>query len=153
MCGIFTDTIPGAGPLEWNALLDPHASAVVYRAPVPKLRSVGLDVTLKVTMPAAEVRQRFEHPRLRPVLDFAEVWFRQADKITFHDPLAATTIFNPAVCAFEPGKITIDLDKEPGRTLWQPGSALPGSAPSTQSVAMTVNPAAFFEEYFGVFKA
>jgi purine nucleosidase len=148
MCGIFTDTIPGAGPLEWNAMLDPHASAIVYRAPVPKLRSIGLDVTLKVTMPAAEVRQRFNHPRLTPVLDFAEVWFNQADKITFHDPLAATTIFNQEIVTFEPGRITIDLDKEPGRTLWRPGVV-----GSSQSVGLNVNAAKFFEEYFGVFKA
>lgn len=148
MCGIFTDMLPGAGPLEWNAMLDPHATAIVFRAPVPKLYSVGLDVTLKVTMLAQEVRQRFKHPRLRPVLDFAEVWFSQADKITFHDPLAATTLFNPEICAFEPGRITIDLDQEPGRTLWAPDADEP-----VQAAALAVDPDKFFAEYFGVFKA
>ncbi len=150
MCGIFTETIPGAGPLEWNAMLDPHATAIVYRAPVPKFKSIGLDVTLQVTMPAAEVRQRFDIPMLRPVRDFAEVWFAHADKVVFHDPLAATTIFNDNIVTFEPGTVTIDLYKEPGRTLWQPQA--PGQPESTQSIGMQVSPPRFFEEYFGVFE-
>lgn len=150
MCGIFTDTIPGAGPLEWNAMLDPQATAIVYRAPVPKFRSIGLDVTLKVSMAADEVRQRFDIPRLRPVRDFAEVFFSHAERLTFHDPLAATTIFNDRIVTFEPGTVTIDLDKEPGRTLWQPQAA--GQPETGHSVAMQVSPAQFFEEYFGVFE-
>src|SRR6266508_535894 len=32
MCGVFTDLSPKYGPLEWNAILDPHATAIVYRA-------------------------------------------------------------------------------------------------------------------------
>src|SRR5689334_14191927 len=68
MCGVYTDRIPNYGPLEWNAILDPHATAIVYRAPVSVHRSIGLDVTCQVTMDAAQVRQRFQTPLLRPVL-------------------------------------------------------------------------------------
>jgi purine nucleosidase len=45
MAGVFTHAIPSAGLREWNALLDPHATAMVYRAGARTHRSVGLDVT------------------------------------------------------------------------------------------------------------
>ena len=47
-----------------------------------RLSGAALDVTEQVTMPAAEVRQRFQTPRLLPVLDFAEVWFQGRPSIT-----------------------------------------------------------------------
>ncbi len=50
MCGVFTTHMPGAPRLEWNAMLDPHATAIVYRSPIVVHRSIGLDVTLQVTL-------------------------------------------------------------------------------------------------------
>lgn len=147
MCGVYTDRYPERRT-EWNAGCDPHATAIVFRAAVPTMRAIGLDVTLQVTLPAAEVRVRFgEIPLLRPVLDFAEVWFAGGHpSITFHDPLAAVTVFDDLVCAFERGTVTVDLEREPGRTIWQPdGPAAPHAA------AMAVDPVRFFANYFGVF--
>ena len=137
----------GAEPIEWNAKLDPHASAIVYRAAPPLHRSIGLDVSMRVRIPAAEVRRRFQVPLLRPVLDFAEVYFRDADEIIFHDPLAAVSIFDDAVCEFVPGTVQIDMQKELGRTIWTAGEA-----GSQHQVARTVNIERFFEDYFAVFK-
>ena len=146
MCGVFTDLSPALGPLEWNAMLDPHATAVVYRAPVKVHRSIGLDVTTQVTMDAAQVRQKFQALLLRPVLDFAEVWFQGADRITFHDPLAATTIFDDTICTFEPGDVQIELSDEQrlGQTCWHPGAE-----PNHHEVALQVSPERFFDHYFG----
>lgn len=148
MCGVFT-TRTVETPLEWNAMLDPHATAIVYRAPTPIHRSIGLDVTCRVTMGAAQVRQKFQTPLLRPVLDFAEVWFQNADKITFHDPLAATTIFDDSICAFERGNVEIEVSDEKllGQTRWQPAAD-----PGRHEVALDVRPERFFEHYFGVVK-
>lgn len=148
MCGVFTTkTVDTA--LEWNAMLDPHATAIVYRAPVPVHRSIGLDVTCRVTMPAAQVRQKFQTPLLRPVLDFAEVWFQNADKITFHDPLAATTIFDDSICVFERGNVEIEVSDQKllGQTRWQPGAQ-----PGRHEVALDVSDKHFFEHYFGTLK-
>jgi inosine-uridine nucleoside N-ribohydrolase len=133
--------------MEWNALLDPHATAIVYRAPVRIHRSIGLDVTMRVTMDAAQVRERFQTRLLRPVLDFAEVWFQHTDKITFHDPLAATTIFDPSICTFERGNVQTELTAEQrmGQTVWMPG----GDSPRHE-VALGVSTERFFEHYFGV---
>jgi len=145
MCGVLSNRVKEK---EWNALVDPTATAIVYRAAPPIHRSIGLDVTLQVTMPADEVRQKFQTPLLRPVLDFAEVWFKKAGDITFHDPLAATTIFDDAICGFERGKVEVELksDRLAGATLWTPDPKGP------HEFATTVNSARFFEHYFGFFK-
>lgn len=133
---------------EWNIILDPHASEIVYRARPPYHRSVGLDVTTQVTMDAGEVRQRFQDGLLRPVLDFAEVWFTRAPHIVFHDPLAATVIFDKQICGFEQGQISIELRDEDmlGKTHWSPGTG-------AHEVATTVDAARFFEHYFNVLSA
>lgn len=147
MCGVFFDG--KNSDLEWNAKLDPAATAIVYHAVPPFHRSVGLDVTLKVTMPADEVRQKFQTPLLRPVLDFAEVWFKNAKMITFHDPLAATTIFDESICEFEQGRVEVELksDHLAGATLWYPKDSA-----GHHQIATTVHTSRFFEHYFGFFK-
>ena len=148
MCGVFTNRRPGVGPLEWNALVDPHATAIAYETAVGMHRSIGLDVTTQVTLPAAEVRERFRHPLLRPVLDFAEVWFAERPHITFHDPLAAVTIFNKEVCSFERGRVSVEVTSArfAGHTQWTPDPKGP------HEVALDVDAKAFFNEYFSVFK-
>jgi purine nucleosidase len=153
MCGVFTNQRAGVGPLEWNAMLDPLATAIVYRAAARIHRSIGLDVTTQVTMPAAEVRQRFQVPLLRPVLDFAEVWFQHVDRITFHDPLAAATIFDDGICTFVRGRVDVELksDRLLGMTHWS-GVSKEITLPSgPHEVALEVNPQRFFEHYFSVF--
>lgn len=149
MCGVFTNRLAGVGPLEWNAKLDPAATAIVYRAQPAIHRSIGLDVTCQVTMPAAEVRERFQAPLLRPVLDFAEVWFRDRPTITFHDPLAATTIFDEAICGFDRGRVEVELKSErlAGMTHWTADAAGP------HEVALSVDARRFFEHYFSLFPA
>lgn len=150
MCGVFTDKAlwKPTPQREWNALNDPHATEIVYRANVRRHRSVGLDVTTQVTMNVQQFREKCQIPLLHPVLDFAEVWFRKTETVTFHDPLAAATIFNDAICTFTPGTVHVELaNKElEGMTYWD------ASSPNPQhEVALAVNPEAFFEEYFRVF--
>jgi purine nucleosidase len=143
MIGVFTDQLAGVGPLEWNAICDPHAAAIVYRATPTVHRSVGLDVTSQVTMKAHEVRERFQLPLLRPVLDFAEVWFKERDTITFHDPLAAVTLFDDQICTFKRGQVDVELMNPHvmGMTLWQEGEG-------PHEVALDVKADLFFTHYF-----
>jgi purine nucleosidase len=146
MCGVYRQP-RDTDPTEWNARLDPTATAIVYHAAVKTHRSIGLDVTRQVTMPASAVRERFQAPLLRPVLDFAQVWFKHADTVTFHDPLAATTIFDESVCGFERGQVTIELGDEQlaGTTRWT------ADPHGNHEVALTVKPERFFEHYFSFF--
>jgi inosine-uridine nucleoside N-ribohydrolase len=132
--------------VEWNVKLDPHASAIVYRADVSIFHAVGLDVTMKVQMNAAEVRRRFDTPLLHPVLDFAEVWFMQRPEITFHDPLAAAIIFDERICTFEQGLVTVDLaeGESQGRTDWHPGAG-------KHEIATSVDTSRYFDHFFSVF--
>jgi purine nucleosidase len=107
---------------------------------------VGLDVTLQVQMDAAEVRRRFQTPLLRPVLAMAEVWFQSRPVVTFHDPLAAVSIFAPDVCTYTRGQVDVELlsPQLGGMTYFHPDAAGP------HEVALGVNPEQFFDEYFGI---
>jgi len=148
MCGVFTNRLPGVGPLEWNAICDPYATAIVYDTPVAIHRSVGLDVTCQVTMKSDEVRKRFTSPLLQPVLDFASVWFENTDQITFHDPLAATTILDDKIGAFQRGRVEVELtsNRVKGMTHWNLDVER-----GSHEVAIEVDRDRFFEHYFSVF--
>lgn len=145
MCGVFTDRFPEK-QREWNAQLDPHATAIVYQTAVSQHRSIGLDVTLQVAMEKRQVLERFQAPLLAPVIDFAE--YRERDEIVFHDPLAATTIFDAQICQFTWGTVEVELcDKRLlGATYWHPNTPAP-----KHEVALEVDKERFFEQYFGVF--
>ncbi len=111
MCGVFTSRQAGVVPLnwDWNAICDPHAAAIVYRATTNIHRSIGLNVTSQVTMDVKQVREKFNCDDFRPVLDFAEIWFRRQNTITFHDPLAAATVFDDQICVFQKGTVDVEL--------------------------------------------
>lgn len=148
MCGQFGEKPVQWGNKEWNAMLDPEATAIVFKSAPPNLRSYGLDVTLQVVMPAEEVAQRFNRdPRLQLVLEFALVWFEKQKQMYFHDPLAAVSIFERNVCAMERGETTVELrdGDDKGRTRWRRD---PGGR---QEVAVAVEPADFFAAYFAPF--
>jgi purine nucleosidase len=130
------------GKPEWNIRCDPAAATAVFAAPVPRLRAVGLDVTRQVYMDADSFSARCTTPLLRPVRDFAAVWFAERDGLHFHDPLAAATVFDDEVCAFTRGEVTVAAD---GATAWRP------SAGGPHEVATSVLPDRFFADYFGLF--
>lgn len=149
MCGRFLDPPPkGYGPVEWNAVIDAHASTIVYRAPVRLHRSIGLDVTSRVTMTRDEFRLAFGDVHLfAPVLEWADIWFRDWPGTTFHDPLAAATIFEPDLCEYAKGHVEIDLTdgEQFGLTRWSPGE---DSSP--HAIATSVDPGRFFQHYCAV---
>jgi purine nucleosidase len=169
MGGAFA-TVPGP---EWNVLCDPDAAARVYAAPVASHRSVGLDVTTRVRMDAAAFRRRCTAPLLRPVADMAESWFADRPEITFHDPLAAATIFDPSLVSFVRGEVAVIHDGGPsaGVTTWRPGQSSRADEPGRvggpvpdgefdaasrtgwHEVAVDVAPAAFLDHYFAVVDA
>lgn len=148
MNGVFTNRLPGVGPLEWNAMGDPHATALVYNHSVAVHRSIGLDVTCQVCMDAAEVKRRFRADPLLPVLDFAEVFFQHAKFVTFHDPLAALTILDDKICGFESGHVEVELasDRLKGVTHWKSDADA-----GRHQVALQVDTQRFFDRYFSVF--
>lgn len=152
MCGVFTGRAGhGPGAKEWNALVDPVATALAYRRGAGKLLSVGLDVTTLCKLPAEECRSRFTHAggALGVVGEMAEVWFKHADRITFHDPLAATLLFAPELCEYQTGTVTVCVDETPfsGLTRWSGAAAADGPP---HSIAVSVDADRFFAHYFEI---
>lgn len=135
--------------LEWNILCDPHAAARVFAAPVPALTAVGLDVTEPCRMDAADCRLRFTRAggALALVAAMAEVWFRHAPAITFHDPLAAALIFEPSLCRTDAAQIEVELvsPHATGQTLH-----VPNASTKPHQIAVSVDPTAFFDHYFSL---
>jgi len=134
---------------EWNIICDPHAAAKVFAAPLPRLIAVGLDVTTKCPLDADECRRRFTAAAgpLAPVAAMAEVWFRHANRITFHDPLAAALIFDEILCTLQAGHVEVDLDgaSSPGQT-----RLIVDSEKRPHELAETVDSGAFFRHYFDI---
>lgn len=159
MGGVFTIHRPGVGPTEWNAMGDPHATAIVYNAPVPKHISIGLDVTTQCRLDADIVREKFRGGVLDVVRDMAEVWFRNTSVMTFHDPLAAVSIFEPDVCQYRRGRVSVELQSSRlmGYTYFDTDEILLGPADKPAEpdaphyVALSVDSKRFFEQYFSVF--
>jgi inosine-uridine nucleoside N-ribohydrolase len=143
MCGTFFGR--SGRILEWNASCDPHATAIVYAAEVAQHRSLGLDVTTQVVMSRDDVQARFQSPLLRVVADFAGEWFARKPHIVFHDPLAAVSIFEPNVCLYGQGTVSVELASAAlqGATVWHPGSESP-----RHEVAVGVDAGRFFDRYF-----
>lgn len=148
MCGVFTNRMPCVGPREWNAYQDAAACGAVYRAAAPVHRSVGLDVTMQVKLPAVDAIARFRAAGgpLDVVADCCEIWRQHAPHVIFHDPLAATAIFNDGILGWERGRVSVEpgQGRAAGTTWWDHDQAGP------HEVALRVDADAFYREYFGV---
>lgn len=137
------------GALEMNALIDPYATAIVYQNAVRVHRSVGIDMTHRVTMPRDEFVKRCEkHPIFWPILDMAGVWFESSDIVTFHDPLATVCVFEPSICEFTRGNVTVDIQSHmlKGYTHFQEDFY------GRHEVATIVDSEGFFDAYYSVFQ-
>jgi purine nucleosidase len=161
MCGNFTSTDETRdSPIsEWNAHCDPAAASVVYSTRIPGEdsinrsaglaghTSIGLDVTNRVVMDSTEVRRRFQHPLLKPVLQMSEVWFNAREQLKFHDPLAAVTLFDEKICGYEHGTASVVRadGRDDGAIKWEPDANGP------HRVGVTVDVGRFFDSYFEVF--
>jgi purine nucleosidase len=132
---------------EWNCRVDPIATAIVYGAGFTGHTSFGIDVTMKCTLTANEVRARFKGTLLQAIAPMAELWFAQQQRvaITFHDPLAAAGIFRTEICEYHYGRVWVPLsgnESKLGRTQFDRGAAGP------HRVACSVNVQMFFDEFF-----
>lgn len=139
----------GPGDREWNALVDPLATAMVFRARPRRLTAIGLDVTVRCRLAAGECRQRFRTAGgpLGVVSELAEVWFRGREEITFHDPLAAAILFEPEICTYTEGAVTVETRSEAlaGLTRFRRQEVEP-----PHRIAIDVDSAAFFRHFFSV---
>lgn len=132
--------------VEWNIVVDPMAAAIAFRHAPRRHTCVGIDVTRGLCLDRAEIEDRFARtPLLRVVLDMAQVFFREADHITFHDPLAAAIVFEPGLCTFETGDVTIDVTPTSAGSCFTRFTSNPAGA---ARAATAVDGDRFFAEYF-----
>jgi purine nucleosidase len=148
MSGVFSNRLADVGPLEWNAMGDPHATAIVYNRTHGIHRSVGLDVTCQLVMEAESIHKKFKGDLLTAVLDFAQTHFKHTGYIAFHDPLAAVSIFITDVCTFNRGRVEVELQsfRLTGLTHWSQEPEGP------HQIAVEVNSERFYEYFFSVFR-
>jgi purine nucleosidase len=149
MAGVFLPPAIVKSPAEWNVLVDPIASWIVYNRPYPFQQphlSVGLEVTTRCTMRSPEVAKKFIAKPLDVARQMADVWFGQShDFMTFHDPLAAALLFTPDLCGYARGGITVPVADEPaGQTRFVPDEN------GMHAIANSVLADRFFEHYFSV---
>ena len=134
---------------EYNVMLDPSAAAIAYAAHAPKHTSYGLDVTYQCKMKSDQVREKFRGQPLKTVHTLAEHWFTLGgDEMTFHDPLAAVCLFEPDICKYRNGHVTIPWSdsQHMGATRFTEGAQ-----GSPHTAAYEVDSIAFFDAFFSVF--
>lgn len=157
MGGKYSDYPTPWGPTEWNAIVDPHATHQLFNLVECPMRAFGLDITWQLSMTPREVRAQFkQHPLLKTVLDWSEIWFEERDLLHFHDPLAALCLFEPELCTYALGAVSVDLSSptRAGITHFSPTSKHPnakGTNPDIR-IATGVQAPLFFERFFEGFQ-
>lgn len=131
--------------LEWNALVDPVACAMVFQADAAAHLTVPLDVTTRCVLPGERARAEIRGGVLDPVAEMSAIWLRERDSIVFHDPLAAALVFAPELCRYAQGRITVELQSTrlAGFTHWDPAGGV-----GPHRVACSVEAEGFFDHYF-----
>jgi purine nucleosidase len=129
---------------EWNTDCDCSASGIVSRIERPDHYWFGLDVTTQCSLTREEVCQKFQGPLLETIMLMANVFFTHSDRITFHDPLAATCVFNQDICKFIQGKVSVEPTN--GECSFESGNG-------SDRVASTVDSSLFFNEFFRRFRS
>lgn len=150
MIGAFTPEYLLQGrKVEWNAYLDPYAAAIVYDTPELESLSIGLDVTTQCVLSVDQCRQRLQGGPLDIVREAMEIFAQKSPHMVFHDPLAATAIFDETIMSYTRGFVELELEsvRDFGRTLWNPSFQK-----SPHRVATGVDADRFFQEYFDTLK-
>jgi purine nucleosidase len=150
MGGVFSNRVAGVGPQEWNVSCDPDAAAIVYGAVVRSHRSVGLDVTMRCRLDSKDAISRFADigGALEVVAAATEVWAEKARDVVFHDPLAGVAVFEPDVCTWAGGRVSVELASRRYRGATAFDAGRDGSP---NRVATEVDAGAFFAAYFSAF--
>lgn len=148
MGGKYSDYPTPWGPTEWNAIVDPQATKMLFQLAECPIRAFGLDITWQLFMTPEKVRSEFRnHPLLQTILAWSEVWFAERDLLHFHDPLAAACIGSPDLCTYARGNVQVDLNsaQTAGITTFTPDPS--GSV----QIATGVDSDQFFSTFFNTF--
>ena len=157
MGGKYSDYPTPWGDSEWNGIVDPEATDILFSKIECPIRAFGLDITWQVSMDAAEVSLAFaQHPLLQEIKTWSEVWFAERERLHFHDPIAAISIIDPTICTYQEGRVHVDLSEDrAGFTDFSASNHLEGgpfSRLGLVEVATSVDRNKVFEKYFAAFQ-
>jgi len=125
---------------EWNCICDGEAARRVCETRRPGHKWFGLDVTTRCRMKSEAFLNSLDTPLLGLVKDMSMAWFQETDTVTFHDPLAAACLFEPGLCSYRRGVVSVGAD---GTSTFTEGEG-------GDWVASDVDADRFFEHYYSV---
>lgn len=108
MNGCFSDS----ARQELNAMVDPFATALVYRAQARNHLCIGMEATHGCSLTVQQVRQHFLSPQLKLVCSMADGWLDSPSDIRLNDTVAAVVAANPHLCDWEPGHVSAAISLE-----------------------------------------
>jgi purine nucleosidase len=111
MSGVFVSGPLDADVFNWNARCDSIATWMAYRSPGLRITALGEEISLRHTTPVAEELRRLEDfgGPFQIVRGGLPIWASRYDEVSFHDPLAAASIFAPELYEFQRGRIDVHL--------------------------------------------
>ncbi|RHR20466.1 nucleoside hydrolase [Clostridium sp. AF19-22AC] len=137
--------------LEWNTCIDPYASAIVFEHTAKTFRVIGEDMTHQVVLSPEEFRDTLARKLPKILVEMSDAWIDYdplaARKLTYHDPVAVTTIFNDKVCKFIRGNVGIETISPSLRGF----STFEEDPDGKHEIAYEVDPQEFFDEFSKVF--
>lgn len=137
---------------EYNIQRDRIAAEIVFRSGVP-ITAVGLDVTLKCKLKAADLERlrAADNPASRFLVRLIELWQNgHPDQYPIlHDPLAVAVSMHPTLVETQLGDVHVETAGEltHGMTLFTPAEQLPPGAHATTLVARQVDAPRFIEMF------
>lgn len=108
---------------ELNAMVDPFATAMVYRAQVRNHLCIGMEATHDCRLTVQQVRQHFLSPALKLVCTMADGWLHSPTDFRLNDTVAAVMAINPGLGDCEHGLVETAVtgdNGQAGRTHFTP---------------------------------
>jgi purine nucleosidase len=144
---------------EYNMYVDPEAAKIVFRAGFPSLTLVGLDVTRKVLLDEAHIRELGDTPMAdyvkQSTSEYTQRYFERngVRACALHDPLAVAVAMSPELVTTQ--KLYVDVETRSdlcdGQTVCDFQNRL--MKEPNMNVCLDVDAPAFFEQFIRVLKA
>lgn len=98
------------GKNEYNIRLDPQAAAMVFSAPVPEIRVVGVEQTCQYHWTREEAIERaLQTTHMKPVAEALALTMRPGvDPVWFHDSMAVMMLADDAGMTMSRGRIEVE---------------------------------------------
>ena len=103
---------------ECNGMLDPAATGAVFQRSLPNHAIVPLGTGRGLALSGEQVASYFAGDTLEPLRACCHGWegVRKQPGVGVHDPITAATLLHPELCAWERGRMGIELNRHDPKT-------------------------------------